>query len=219
MKSKKRSEIKAVIFDIGGVLQLGEKQREKKSQKHSSGVHEKAARKLNVNLDQYFDSIDSLYVKSMEGKISKKELLKKLSFNFSTIEKKIENIYYKLYKTQFKLNKQLFKQAKLLKKQGYKVAILSDQWHLSKESHFPKKLQKVFSSAVISCDVGIRKPSPEIYKLVLKKLRIKAEEAIFIDNQTWNIKPAEKLGMKTILFKNNKQTLEELKKIFSKNKT
>lgn len=215
---KKRDEIKAIIFDLGGVLQLGEKQRERKNQKHSSGVHEKAAKKLNVDLDQYFDSIDSLYVKSMEGKISKKELLKKLSFNFSVSEKKIERIYYNLYKEKFKLNKQLFKQAKLLKKQGYKVAILSDQWHLSKEVHFPKKLQNIFSPVVISCDAGIRKPSLGVYKLILKKLKLKAENTLFIDNQSWNITPAQSLGMKTILFKDNKQTLEELRKVLSKNK-
>jgi FMN phosphatase YigB (HAD superfamily) len=36
---------------------------------------------------------------------------------------------------------------------------------------------------------------------------------LFIDNREWNLKPARKLGMKTILFKNNKQTIKDLKKL------
>jgi len=42
---------------------------------------------------------------------------------------------------------------------------------------------------------------------------MKPEEAVFIDNRDWNIIPAKKLGMKTVLFRNNKQTFRELKKL------
>ncbi|NCO04696.1 MAG: HAD-IA family hydrolase, partial [Candidatus Magasanikbacteria bacterium] len=65
----------------------------------------------------------------------------------------------------------------------------------------------------ISCDVGIRKPSKEIYKIILKKLKMKPGECVFIDNQEWNTKPAEKLGMKSIVYSNNKQTFKELNKL------
>jgi len=202
-------EIKAIIFDIGGVLQLKEKQRKSFDQKHSSGIHEEAAKKLNIDLDQYFDSIDTLYAKSIEGKISKKELLKQLSSNLNSTPKKIEELFFNLYKKEFHLNKQLFKQAIKLKKNGYKISILSDQWHLSKAVHFPKILQKNFHPSIISCDVGIRKPNPKIYKLILKKLKLKSEQCLFIDNQEWNIAPANKLGIKTILFKSNKQLFKQ----------
>ena len=77
----------------------------------------------------------------------------------------------------------------------------------------PEKYTKKFNAVIVSCDVGIRKPNPKIYKLVLKKLKLPAKNTVFIDNQKWNIKPAKKLGMNTILFKNNKQTLKELKKL------
>lgn len=205
----KKEEIRALIFDLGGVLQIKEKQRKTQNQKHSSGIHEKAAKKLGITLDQYFDAMDTLYALSIEGKISKKELLKKLSFNLNSTPKKLEKLFYNLYKKEFVLNKQLFKQVKILKKKGYVVAILSDQWHLSKDVHFSKKLQEVFSPAIISCDIGLRKPNPKVYKLILKKLKLKPEQTIFIDNQIWNIVPAKKLGMKTILFKNNFQLFKD----------
>jgi FMN phosphatase YigB (HAD superfamily) len=41
----------------------------------------------------------------------------------------------------------------------------------------------------------MRKPNPLIYKLTLKKLKVKPSEAIFIDNQKWNILAAKKLAI------------------------
>ena len=80
----------------------------------------------------------------------------------------------------------------------------------------PKNLYKDFDEIVVSCDVGMRKPNPKIYKLILKKLKLKPSETIFIDNQKWNINPAKKLKMQTILFKDNKQLFEnpKWKKLF-----
>ena len=42
---------------------------------------------------------------------------------------------------------------------------------------------------------------------------MKNKEVLFIDNQEWNLKPARKLRMKTILFKDNKQFVKDLKKL------
>jgi epoxide hydrolase-like predicted phosphatase len=202
---KEENEIKAIIFDIGGVLQLGEKQKKSQKQKHASGIHETVAKKLKIGMDQYFDAIDTAYALSTEGKITKKKLLQIFSKNLKISSKKLEKIYFKTYLKKFKFNKQLFKQAIKLKKLGYKIAILSDQWHLSKDAHFPKQMRESFFPAIISCDVGMRKPNPLMYKLVLKKLKLKPRETLFIDNQKWNTQPAKKLGIKTIQFKDNKQ--------------
>lgn len=201
--------VKAIIFDVGGVLALGKVPLLKyKGKLHRLGVHEQVCKKLKISLDQYFDSIDTFYAKSIEGKLSRQKVINHLSKNLKISQKKLVKIYHKTYKKSFKQNKSLFKQAFELKNLGYKIAILSDQWHLSKESLMPKKLYKNFNKVIVSCDIKMRKPNPKIYKLILKKLKLKPNEAIFIDNQEWNIKPAKKLGMKTILFKNNKQLFE-----------
>ena len=54
---------------------------------------------------------------------------------------------------------------------------------------------------MISSEVGIRKPFPEIYKLSLKNLGVLPEEAIFIDDRQKNIDGAEAVGIKSILYK------------------
>ena len=36
---------------------------------------------------------------------------------------------------------------------------------------------------------------------------------LFVDNREWNLIPARKLGMKTILFENNKQLAKDLREL------
>jgi putative hydrolase of the HAD superfamily len=205
------SRIKAVIFDVGGVLQIGGKTRFSKKEVHTSGVHQVIANKLKISIDQYLDSIDTYYAKSIEGQISKSTLLSVLSLNLNYPKNKLQKLYHKIYKQKYTKNVGLFKLVKQLKKQGYKIAILSDQWHLSKDALMPEKDIKIFDTVVVSCDVGIRKPNIPIYQMTLDKLGLKPEEVIFIDNQAWNIIPAHKLGMNTILYHDNKKTKEQLK--------
>lgn len=207
-----KREVKAIIFDVGGVLAIGSIPKKHRGRLHHTKVHEYIAKRLKISLDQWFDSIDSNYADSIEGKISKEKTLKIITKNVRVSVKKLEKIMIKAYKKNFNQNKQLFEQAFKLKKQGYKIAVLSDQWPPSKQALMPDKLYKKFDEVVVSCDVGVRKPNPKIYKLLLKKLKLPAKQVLFIDNQEWNIKPAKKLGMKTILYKNNKQLFKELGK-------
>ena len=205
----KKRQIKAILFDVGGVLALGENSRLENGKFIPSGVHLNMAKKLNISIDQYIDSIDTAYVSAITGKLSKKEVIETLSKNFGVSSKKLKRLYIDSYKKNFKQNKELFNKLFKLKKQGYKIAILSDQWFLSKEALMPKKLYKHFDEVIVSCDVGIRKPNQKIYQLAVKKLNFSPKEILFIDNQKWNISPAKKLGMKTILFKSNKQLFSD----------
>lgn len=194
-------DIKAVVFDIGGVLAV---------EKSVFSVHEEMAKKFNLDMDSWFDSIDSVYADSIEGQISEKDTLARMSRNLKTTPKKLERLFIKTYKKHFKQNKKLYKFAFKLKKQNYKIGILSDQWHVSKKALVPKKYTKEFNAVVASCDVGVRKPNKKIYKLIIKKLKLKPKHILFIDNREWNLIPAQKQGMKVLLYKNNKDLFKKL---------
>lgn len=208
-------KIKAIIFDVGGVLQIG---------KYSSfipkreyfGLHQYLAKELGLDIDSWFDSIDKVYSESVEGKINEKKVVKVIANNLNIDQKKFENLVVKTYKSFFKKNKKLYSLAYFLKKKGYIVGILSDQWPLSKKALISKEDFKLFNPVIISCNVGFRKPDLKIYKLLFKRLKkkdkkMKMNEILFVDNRMWNLKPARKLGMKVILFKDNKKLFEKIK--------
>jgi epoxide hydrolase-like predicted phosphatase len=203
--------IKAIIFDIGGVLMGSEESHSK-----NSGIHKYMADKLRIDLDSWFDAIDTSYAKSIEGKIDGKRALKIISKNLNTNPERLAKLWLGAYKRFMKENKFLYKIAFSLKKNGYKIGILSDQWYLSEKALVLKKYSKKFDLVVVSCDVGVRKPDIKIYKILLKKIKkynIKSEEVLFIDNREWNLKPARRLGIKTILFNDNKQVVSDMKEL------
>jgi len=203
--------IKAIVFDVGGVLRLNKYSLKNRARYISS--HGYMAKKFNKNLDNWFDSIDSVYADSIVGRVSRKKVISTIARNLEVSEERLVKMWMRSYRKVCKKNKKLYRIAFKLKKKGYKIGILSDQWYLSKDVLMPEKDTKDFDSVVVSCDVGVRKPDVKIYKMIMKKLGLKAREILFIDNQKWNLKPARKLGMKVILFEGNKKCVKSLKEL------
>ncbi len=101
-----------------------------------------------------------------------------------------------------------------LKERGFKLGLLSvhaKEWIDYCEKKFD--YHKLFHSTLYSFEVGLRKPEKRIYELLLKKLGLKPEECIFIDDKLKNLVAAEELDMKTIHFKNASQLENELRKV------
>jgi HAD superfamily hydrolase (TIGR01509 family) len=55
------------------------------------------------------------------------------------------------------------------------------------------------------------KPDSEIFNYTLKRLEVKADEAIFIDDRLSNVAAARQLGIKSILYDSMAQLQKELK--------
>lgn len=64
-------------------------------------------------------------------------------------------------------------------------------------------LTRFFETVVISGELGLRKPHPKIFEEVLRKLNVKAVEAVFVgDSLKADINGAKKMGFKTVLVEN-----------------
>jgi 2-haloacid dehalogenase len=62
-----------------------------------------------------------------------------------------------------------------------------------------------FDLIVLSGEVKIAKPDPEIFDVLLERIHRKAKECLFIDDSMQNISTAEKLGLQTIHFQSPDQ--------------
>ena len=67
-----------------------------------------------------------------------------------------------------------------------------------------------FDVVIESAVVGLRKPDPRIYELVLRELEVDAEAAVFLDDLGINLKPARALGMTTIKVTDPDEALAQL---------
>lgn len=75
------------------------------------------------------------------------------------------------------------------------------------------QIDEYFSYIISSCETGLMKPDPEIFRLALKRVGGYASECIFIDDMPNNADAAFKLGIQSIVFENSLQCREELIKL------
>jgi putative hydrolase of the HAD superfamily len=68
----------------------------------------------------------------------------------------------------------------------------------------------LFDVVIESSKVGVRKPDPRFYELACRALDIEPTEAVFLDDLGINLKPARQMGMRTIKVVTAEQALNEL---------
>ena len=99
-------------------------------------------------------------------------------------------------------------------RKSYKVALLSNYSNaLRGRLEHEWKISDVFDVIVISCEVGVIKPGPEIFNLTLEWLGVRADEAVFVDDRMRNIVGAKKVGIRGVFYENREQALVELERM------
>ena len=103
-----------------------------------------------------------------------------------------------------------------LRARDLKTAALTNNW-VSRNQWYRLmgELQAEFDVFVESCKVGLRKPDPRIYELVLDELGVPAPDSIFLDDLGTNLKPARAMGMATIKVEDPNEALAELERLLS----
>jgi putative hydrolase of the HAD superfamily len=94
---------------------------------------------------------------------------------------------------------------------GKKTGLISNSWGLSIYDRAPIDL---FDVAVISGEVGLHKPEPEIYELACERLGIEPAAAVFVDDLRENCAGAEAVGMTAVLHRETPATLARLEELF-----
>ncbi len=97
---------------------------------------------------------------------------------------------------------------------NYRLALLSntDPIHMSnEEARFP--FFRFFPMRIYSYRVGASKPNPVIYRKALQACKVRAEEAVYIDDVAAYAEAAQGLGMSGIVFQSPAQLQSDLRKL------
>ena len=96
---------------------------------------------------------------------------------------------------------------------GIRTGLLSNSWSTS---HYDRaSLSELFDTVVISADVGLHKPQPEIYLLASKQLEIEPARCVFVDDLRENCAGAEAVGMTAILHRDVAATVAKLQELLA----
>ena len=88
------------------------------------------------------------------------------------------------------------------------TGLVSNSWSTA---HYDRKLlAELFDAVVISAEVGMHKPQPEIYRLAAERLEVEPAACIFVDDLRENCEGAEAVGMTAIRHRSAPETLARL---------
>jgi putative hydrolase of the HAD superfamily len=94
---------------------------------------------------------------------------------------------------------------------GVHTGLVSNSWSTS---HYDRELlDQLFEIAVISAEVGLHKPQPEIYLLASQRLRVEPGGCVFVDDLRENCAGAEAVGMTAILHRDEAATIARLEEL------
>lgn len=179
-------KIKAIAFDFWGVFAEIKPPMYEYMKRHK------------ISPEKYSNKIHEFIVEHDLNKLTEQQFLQKCS-EIIGFEIPYPLCRYTLQKGS--LNENIIATIKKLKEK-YKIALLSNNnKEYCEEYLFKPGLDKLFDILVISYQVGYRKPSPEIYQILIKKLDFREEEVLFIDDDPTKLPSAEKQGMKTLVYK------------------
>ena len=194
--------IKAIIFDWGGVL----------IDDPADGLIEYCANSLGIDSKE-LKSVFSRYEEEFQkGLLLEKDLWEKICNELKVAQPSTSSLWKEAVINVFIDKKEVYQLVSILKINGYKLGFLSNTEIPTMEYFYDNGYDKYFDEKIFSCVEKTAKPEKYIYNTALKKLGVRANEAVFIDDRQEYIKGARQVGIHGIIFENSNQLKEELAK-------
>jgi putative hydrolase of the HAD superfamily len=95
---------------------------------------------------------------------------------------------------------------------GVRTGLISNSWGTG--IYEPRLLDELFDAVVISGEVGLHKPQPEIFRLGAERLGVEPGACVFVDDLRENVAGAEAVGMTAILHRGPEATVARLEELF-----
>ncbi len=188
------SMIKAIIFDIGGVIQGLDW-----SFIVNSLLDLKGDLEINTFRSAFYHDKKNFFDLYALSKISKEDFWGMVASRLNIDKKNIDKLSEKFELLYSFVNNDIIDLIKALK-YNYKLFTLSNscpeiERKIIKDNIYPHLFDKMYFSHI----TGKRKPDQEAYLQITAENLIKPEECIFIDNDAKNILGAKSIGMNAIL--------------------
>lgn len=196
--------IKNIIFDVGDVL-LGYRWHDMLTDYGLS--YEEADKVGNLMFN------DVLWHESDLANMTREEIIGRYKENYPEYAGTIE--WFMTHGEYMHVKREdIWEKVQKLKEKGYRIYILSNY----SEELFRKHTKdapfiNLADGIVVSYQIHITKPDERIYRYLLDKYKLKAEECLFFDDRRENTEGAEKLGIKAVTVTSEEFLSRELDKL------
>ena len=193
--------IKAVVFDIGGVLEINPRM----------GWIERWARRLSVTPAAFEEQIDLLWAGGDIGTVTLAEIERRTADALRLDDAALDHLMTDAW-TEYLgvLNRPLVEYFGKLRPR-YRTGIISNSFVGARErEQAAYAFQDLCDTIVYSHEVGYLKPDAAIYRLACERLGVAASEVLFLDDLRANVEAARALGMHGITFISNEQAIADV---------
>jgi epoxide hydrolase-like predicted phosphatase len=193
--------IRAVIFDVGGVILRTEKQEGRRKWEMRLALKERELSQI------VWSSAPS--ARATVGKGTESEVWAFVASLFKLTDEQLQELQRDFWSGDH-LDEELMRFVRDLRPR-YRTGIITNAWPGSRTFLTDKLgIADAFDTIVISAEEGVAKPDLSIYKIAVERLDTKFEEAVFVDDVAENTQAARALGMHGVEFKNTQQAVVEL---------
>lgn len=201
--------IRAIIFDLGGVLVRTEKPAQREALAEKLGM-------TRERLEAIVFSGESGR-RAQNGEIEAHEHWTNIVRDVGVSEEEISDLQDQFWGGD-RLDERLVEAIRRYK-QEYTTALLSNAFSdLRRAIEEEWKMVDAFDEIFISAELGMTKPDPRIYRLVLDRLGVRPDEAVFVDDFVENVEGARSVGMHAIHFRSPDQALQDLDNLLAENR-
>jgi len=194
-------QIKAVIFDWGGVL----------ADEPLQGLIQYCAATLGVDLKKCGSVIEAHLPAFGRGTFSEEGFWQHVCGELACLEPESKSLWSEAFGVVCRPRKTMYDLAETLQKK-YKIAVLSNT-EAPAVKHFLSYRPELFDVKVFSCDEGVAKPQARLYEICLERLGVEPQEALFIDDREENVAGARAIGLQAVVCKNYQLLVRELESL------
>lgn len=200
--------IKAIIFDIGGVLEITP----------DLGLDKKWEQRLGLKSGELNRRLADVWRGGSIGTISLQQVHQKIGEILGWSETQVNELMGDVWREYLgTLNVELAEYFRGLRPK-YQTAIISNSFIGAREKeaeHY--QFDTLCDFIIYSHEVGLRKPDPRIFRLACEQLGLEAQEVIFVDDHKEVYASAQEMGMHCIEFKDNAQAIAEIEACIANN--
>lgn len=201
--------IKNIIFDLGGVI-LDIDYNLTIQAFEALDLPNIKAQYSKMSQSDVFDKIETGAISPAEFRNMIRELSSK-DLSDQEIDTAWNALIQHLPQGRIELLEQLKKDYRLFLLSNTNEIHYQDYTEVIKRENGIEGLEPLFEKTYLSHEMGLRKPDPKIFEVVLAENNLKPEETLFIDDSPQHIESAKTLGIKAYHLDN-----EDIRDVFSK---
>ena len=198
--------IEAVVFDIGGVLEITP----------SLGVSEMWESRLGLEPGEIDKRMRDIWEGGAIGTVSERDVHQAAGERLGLDERQLEEFMGMIWREYLgTANTELIEYVRRLRPR-YRTGIVSNSFVGARErEQAAYGFEDLVDEIVYSHESGMAKPDPRIYALVCERLGARPAETVFLDDIEQCVAGARDAGLNAVRYRDNAQAIAEIEKLLA----